>query len=301
MTDISIFSEATRRWMDSGSRIAVGPYKVFVYERGEGPNVLLIHGFPTSCYDWRKLIDLLKDRFRCIAFDFLGFGLSDKPEAFSYSLFQQTDMIEDMARQLGIEKAHVISHDMGTSAHTELLSREQEGRLGFKIQTSTFLNGSMIKDMAKLTDFQRMLEDPQELEKAIQLCAGLTELYVPGLKQLMKKPEAISDTDTVVMNEILAYQQGHLRIPNVYAYVRERYLHKERWLGALRQAQRQVQFVWATDDPVATHDMGKALAAMAPQSRYTKVEGIGHFIPIEAPDKVAASFLAFVEPLGSEI
>jgi len=68
-----------------------------------------------------------------------------------------------------------------------------------------------------------MLEDPQQLEKAIQTCAEMIELYVPGLKSLMKKPDAISDIDAVVMKEILTYQNGNLRIPNVYAYVRERY------------------------------------------------------------------------------
>jgi len=300
MTYSPPFSEATQRWMDSGRRIAVDAHKVFVYENGEGPNVLMIHGFPTSCYDWREIIDILKEGFRCIAFDFLGFGLSDKPEAFSYSLFQQTDMIEGLAEHLNIEEAHVISHDMGTSAHTELLARQQEGRLRFKILSSTFLNGSMIKDMATLTDFQRMLEDPQQLEKAIQFCTNMSQLYLPSLKKLMKKPNAISNTDAVVMKEILSYQQGNLRIPNVYAYVRERYLHKERWLGTLRSAQTPVQFVWATGDPVANRDMGKALAAMVPQARYTEVEGIGHFIPIEAPETVAAAFRSFVEQAAIE-
>ena len=300
MTYSPAFSEATQRWMDSGRRIAVDAHKVFVYESGEGPNVLMIHGFPTSCYDWREIIDILKEGFRCIAFDFLGFGLSDKPEAFSYSLFQQTDMIEGLAERLNIEEAHVISHDMGPSAHTELLARQQEGRLRFKILSSTFLNGSMIKNMATLTDFQRMLEDPQQLEKAIQFCTNMSQLYLPSLKKLMKKPNAISNTDAVVMKEILSYQQGNLRIPNVYAYVRERYLHKERWLGTLRSAQTPVQFVWATGDPVANRDMGKALAAMVPQARYTEVEGIGHFIPIEAPETVAAAFRSFVEQAAIE-
>jgi len=229
-----------------------------------------------------------------MAFDFLGFGLSDKPEAFSYSLFQQSDLIEALAKKLGIEEAHIISHDMGTSAHTELLARQQEGRLGFKILTSTFLNGSMIKEMATLTDFQRMLEDPQQLEKAMQVCTNLVDIYVPSLKRLMKKPEVISEVDEIVMNEILLYQQGNLRIPNVYAYVRERYLHKERWLGALQKAQTPVQFVWATGDPVANHAMGKALAEQVPQARYTEVEGAGHFIPIETPQKVSEAFVKFV-------
>ena len=59
--------------------------RVFVHERGAGPAVLLLHGFPTSAYDWRGVIDRLEDEYRCVAPDFIGYGLSDKPAAFSYS------------------------------------------------------------------------------------------------------------------------------------------------------------------------------------------------------------------------
>ena len=295
MTTDQNFSGPTQAWMESGKRTEVMGHQVFVFERGAGPNVILIHGFPTSCHDFRELIGILKGAFRCVAFDFLGFGLSDKPEAFSYSLFQQSDLIEALAEEKGIKQAHIISHDMGTSAHTELLARQQEGRLGFKIQTSTFLNGSMIKDMATLTDSQRMLEDPQRLPEAINTCANMVEIYVPGLKNLMKKPEVISADDETVMQEILRYQDGNLRIPNVYAYVRERYLHKERWLGALQNEKTPIQFVWATGDPVANHAMGKKLSEMVPQAGYTEVEDSGHFIPIEAPETVAKTFMSFVK------
>jgi len=72
-------------------------------------------------------------------------------------------------------------------------------------------------------------------------------------------PESIS------LAYVIGAAHPQLRIPNVYAYVRERYLHKERWLGALRNAQTPVQFVWAIGDPVANHAMGKALAEQVPQ------------------------------------
>src|SRR3990170_6208960 len=107
------FSAATRRWMAEGRHVEVDGRRIFVYERGSGPSVLLLHGFPTSCYDWRGVISLLSEGCRCLAFDFLGYGLSDKPVAYSYSLFQQTDSVEGLARALDITEAHVVSHDVG--------------------------------------------------------------------------------------------------------------------------------------------------------------------------------------------
>ena len=106
---------------------------------GQKPNdlatpTLLLHGYPTSCHDWRGVAEHLGTRHHTIAPDFLGFGLSDKPEAFSYSLFQQADMVERLLSQSAIGAAHVVSHDMGTSVHCELLARQAEGRLAFELR-----------------------------------------------------------------------------------------------------------------------------------------------------------------------
>jgi len=283
------FSASTQRWFRSGRHLEVEGRSVFVRELGEGPDLLLIHGFPTSSFDWQVVTELLSQHFHCVSLDFLGFGLSDKPEAYSYSLFQQTDLVERIVEMMGISEVHVLSHDMGTSSHTELLAREQEQRLGFRIASSTFLNGSLLKDKATLIGFQRMLEDPQRLPEAIEFCAKMVPAYVSGLKRLMARPEVVSDEDAQVMTELLLYQDGNQRLPNVYAYVRERYLHKERWIGALESTPSPVQLVWGSDDPVANVAMGRALRNMLPRAHYTELPGIGHFVPLEAPEEVASA------------
>src|SRR6266852_4427114 len=122
--------DATREWLAAGRHERVAGCRMFVYERGpaatartEPPTLLLLHGFPTSCYDWRGVVELLSRRARTIAPDLLGFGLSDKPSAYSYSLFQQADTIEELLTTLNVHGAHVVSHDLGTSLHSELLAR----------------------------------------------------------------------------------------------------------------------------------------------------------------------------------
>jgi pimeloyl-ACP methyl ester carboxylesterase len=234
-------------------------------------------------------MDLLADRFHCVTMDLPGFGLSDKPLAYSYSLFQQADTVEAVAAALCVGTAHVVSHDMGTSLHTELLARKHHAQLGFTLLSSTFLNGSILKTHAELTDFQRMLETPSRLPEAMTVCAQLLPDYVAGLRQRMARSDAVTDEDALVMTELMAYNDGHYRLPHVYAYLRERYLHQQRWLDALTAESNTapVQFVWAVDDPVAVIGMGRALAELTPAARFTEVPGVGHFLPIEAPHIVA--------------
>jgi len=286
-------SEPTRRWRDSGRYVEALGLRVFIYERGQGPSVLLLHGFPTSGYDWRGVIDGLANAYRCIALDFPGYGLSDKPAAYSYSLFQQTDVVEAVARALSVDAAHVVSHNVGTSVHTELLARELEGRLGFGLLSSTFLNGSMLQDKATITAFQKLLSNNETLPQAIAICENLSANYVSALKTVMKHPEVITEEDAQVMTELLAYQDGNRRLPALSGYMRERYLHRERWIGALKKTRAPTQIVWADGDPVANVELGRALRDEVPQARYTELPGLGHFLLMEDPPAIAAKVREF--------
>jgi len=291
--DDSQFSEPTRRWLASGRHLKIEGKRLFLYERGGGQSILVLHGFPTSAYDWRGVIDGLASAYRCVALDFPGYGLSDKPEAYSYSLFQQTDVVEALARELSITEAHVVSHDVGTSVHTELLSREQEGRLVFRLLSSTFLNGSMLQDLATITPFQKLLAANQTLPQAIAISENLTANYIDGVRSVMKRPESLSEDDIVVMNDLIAYQEGNRRLPALSLYMRERYIHRERWIGALKKTKR-IQFIWADGDPVANVDLGRALSKEVPQARYTELAGLGHFLLMEDPKAVATRIRDFL-------
>lgn len=292
-SETSAFSKATQDWIARGRYVTLGGRKIFVFEQGAGPVLLLLHGFPTSCFDWRGVSDRLRDRFRCVAFDFPGYGLSDKPEAYSYSLFQQADTVEELARELGIREAHVVSHDMGTSVHCELLARASGGTLGFRIAKSTITNGSMLQWLAKITPFQVMLASNETLPRAMELCAAGLPGHVPALRALMKHPDAWTAEDATVIEEMMAYQEGHRRLPAIAGYMRERYVHRDRWIGALGQSQESLQFVWATEDPIATAEMGRELHRLFPKARFTELPGLGHFLIAEDPERVARGIESF--------
>ena len=181
-----------------------------------------------------------------------------------------------------------MSHDLGTSVHCELLARQAEGELGFRVERSTFLNGSMLQWLAKITPFQELLANNATLPQAIEFCrTALPGMYVAALQGLMRRPEAITAVDAQIMGELLQYQDGHLRLPALAGYMRERYIHADRWLGALENAPSPVQFVWADGDPIAHVEMGRELARRCPKAVYHELPELGHFLLIEDPAGVA--------------
>lgn len=284
----SLVSSRARKWEEAGHYLTIDGRSVYVQTRGRGPTMFLLHGFPTSSYDWGPVMDRLQERWRLVTFDFWGYGLTDKPIAFSYSLFDQADLVESVARQLGIAESVIVSHDMGTSVHNELLARNLDDRLSFEPTQSIFLNGSMLMWMAHITPYQELLSSNNTILQAIDVTKGPFEAtYISALKSLMAIPESMTEEDAEAILELLRRNDGHLRIPAIACYYRERYIHADRWLGAIERTEHPVSFLWGDSDPIAHRAMGQEHVRRAPRARLLELKNLGHFLMVESPDRVA--------------
>jgi len=143
-------------WRRAGEMRQIDGREVFVAGGGAaGTPLVLLHGFPSSSFDWRHLVDRLGDR-RWIAPDFLGFGLSEKPSE-PNDLRRQADLVEGFLHAEGIERVFLVGHDMGTSVANELMARDIDGSLGFELAGVLLFNGSMVVEAASLTWEQKVL------------------------------------------------------------------------------------------------------------------------------------------------
>jgi epoxide hydrolase 4 len=93
----------------------VGDVRLHYVEAGEGPPIVLLHGFPEFWYGWRlQIAPLTKAGFRVVAPDTRGYNLSSKPAGVPpYAADKLADDIHGLIRELGAESAHVVGHDWG--------------------------------------------------------------------------------------------------------------------------------------------------------------------------------------------
>ena len=93
----------------------VGDVELHYVEAGDGPLVLLLHGFPEFWYGWRQQIaPLARAGFRVVAADLRGYNLSSKPDAFAdYTADKLAEDVRGLIRELGAESAMVVGHDWG--------------------------------------------------------------------------------------------------------------------------------------------------------------------------------------------
>ena len=81
---------------------------------GEGPLVVMIHGFPDFWYSWRHQMEGLKDNFKVVAIDQRGYNLSDKPDGEeNYNMSYLVSDVAAVIQDLGEDKATIVGHDWG--------------------------------------------------------------------------------------------------------------------------------------------------------------------------------------------
>lgn len=278
-------------WRDGGELVAVGDHNLFTRSvPGSGPTLVFLHGYPSSSYDWQPVLELLTGR-RATTFDFLGFGLSDKPRDHVYSLLTQADDVEAVVRRCHrSEPIVLVAHDMGTSVATELLARELEGRLSFMIAAVLLFNGSMVIEKASLTVSQKLLRSAigplvARLSNEPTFRAQFARLFSPA--------HPLTDEQAADQWDLVSYNDGHRLLDRLIYYIGERTTFASRWHGALRDWRGRLELAWAGRDPVCTEAVLQAVLELRPDAPVTRLPDLGHYPQLEDAEAVAAIISSF--------
>jgi len=277
----------TLSWQRSGELVSIDGRRIFVRHRtGSGPPLLLLHGYPSSSYDWRHAFDALGER-AITAFDFLGFGLSDKPRDHTYSLLGQADLVEAVVGRLGLRSVALVAHDMGSSVATELLARDLERKLSFELDSVTLFNASLVRERASLLWGQKLL-----LSRLGPLAARLTTEFAfrRQFAGIFSPEHPLSAEEAADQWALLRHNDGHRMLDRLIFYNHERVTNPTaaRWHHALRDWPGQLELAWAELDPICTEAVLQAVVELRPQVPITRLPGLGHYPQLEDPDAVAA-------------
>ncbi len=288
---------ALENWRRRGDYCEVDGHRVF-YVDLEGPPdadpLVILHGFPTASSDFHRVVDRLREQHRIIIHDHLGFGLSDKPANYSYSLVDQAEIALCLWRALGLVGGHILAHDYGTSVATELMARHTRCLLAhtFVPRSLTLTNGSVHIELADLRLVQRALRT-----KVLgPLVAKLSNeaFFHRQIRRLGATPTAINRAERELMWASVNHGQGRARIAQVSRYTLERSNLWHRWIGALTRLHNvPVHILWGDRDPVAVPKIARALHTEIPNAALTWMEGLGHYPMVEDPQQFAERVLAF--------
>ncbi len=95
------------RWLDSSAG------KVHYIDEGVGEPILFLHGNPTWSFLYRGIVIRLKKRFRCIALDYPGFGLSERPQDYAYTPQEHAAVVRELVSRLDLQGLTIMGQDWG--------------------------------------------------------------------------------------------------------------------------------------------------------------------------------------------
>lgn len=275
-----------RDWIDQcDTQISRRGHRIAFRRRGHGPTVLLLHGFPTWSYDYADIATQLAADHDVITLDFLGYGASDKPNPYDYSVAESADVVQDLAAHLALDSVRLVAHDYGGIVAQELVDRVAAGTLGFDISSLVMLNSGIVYSAYRPTRLQRLLILPGIGRLiASRVTAGRLR---SGLDAVRGSP--LTDTEIDDLWQGVSLRNGHKLAHLLIRYNAERATHHRRWERALAGWDGPLQLVWGLDDPVSGRHVLEQATRVLPRAEVTKLEGVGHYPQSEAPQAVAAA------------
>ena len=248
--------------------------KINYYDSGQGPPIILLHGFGACAYTWRFLIPPLAEQHRVFTIDLKGYGLSDKPADGHYAVADQAEMVADFIRRKDLHDLVVMGHSMGggVTLMTYLKLRETDpGRI----------KKLVLIDSAGY---------PQKMPKFIALAkipglnAVLSKLLSPRFATTLVLKKSYYDKDKITEEQIDTYAY-YGSLPGAAAAVRQtakQLVPKdiEALIAQYKTITVPVLIIWGQEDEVVPLTVGLNFKRDIPDSQLVVLPHCGH-IPLE--------------------
>lgn len=254
-----------------------------------GPAVVMVHGTPTWSFLYRHMVRALRGRYRCIAVDQLGYGLSDKPAQGAYGPEHHARRLAALLEHLGLEEAVLVVHDFGGPIGLSW-ALEHPQRVRGVVLLNTWMwslaEDPRVRRMARLVGsplgaalYRWLNASPRWL---IPLGFGERSRLTPEVHRAYLRPFA---------------QRGAREAPLAAGRALLSGWYGTLWARRGRLRELPALLVWGLRDPAFGETALERWRKLWPEARVRRLETVGHFPQEEAPEVVAAEVTAFLDAL----
>lgn len=275
---ISYFNHLLYAQMDiagiESHSVTVDGIRVHYYVQGkkDGPPIVLVHGLGGHAEDWRNLTPFLRRAgYRIYTPDLPGYGRSQKPADFSYSVQDEANVVVDFMNALGLKQVDLGGHSMGGWI-VQLIAYEHPDRI----------TRLMIFDSAGL--YERPTWN--------------TDLFVPTTPMQLDQLDALlmphpPQVPAFIANDILrsARENGWI----IHRAMNSMLTGKDTTDSMLPALKMPVLIVWGSDDQITPLSEGEKMYQLMPQSKLEVVKGCGHLAPVQCADRIGPQVEAFLK------
>ncbi|MBY0459058.1 MAG: alpha/beta hydrolase [Gemmataceae bacterium] len=256
--------------------------------------LVLLHGFPSSSHQFRKLIPALADKFHVIAPDYPGFGASDvpDPDKFSYTFDAIADLVDGVLKAKGFHHYGLYMHDYGGPVGLRLISRRPEALDWQIVQNS---NAYEVGFSDAWDGFRKALWVNRTPETEKPLAGFFTRDAIKGIFLAgSKHPERIAP-EAYEMDAFMMRRPNVERINmDLFHDYRKNVPLYAQWQRMMRERQPKTVIFWGQSDPFFTKEGGEAYLNDLPDAEMHRLEA-GHFALEDCGDYIATNIRRFYD------
>ncbi len=265
----------------------INSHQLHYIDEGSGDLLLFVHGTPSWSFDFRNVIVRLRDSFRCIAIDHIGFGLSDKPEVFDYSTINHSKTLEKFVLEKDLQNITLVVHDFGGPIGLHFAMQHPD-----RIKKMVVLNSwmwSSIGDPAFIK-LSKVLKSP--LLPFLYLYLNFSPRFIlprsfgdhkPSKKILKHYSKPFADSSQ--RYGALAFARSLLFDQNWFESL---------WERRFILSNKPILFVWGMKDPIITPNYLAKFAEGFANSKIVKLTNCGHFPQEEKAEEVSRAIQEFL-------
>lgn len=274
----------------------LGDVRLHYVEAGEGPLIVLLHGFPQSHHMWRFQIPALVEAgFRVVAPDMRGYNLSHKPDGIEH--YRADRLARDLERLIverGEERAAVVGHDWGAIVAWFAAMRypervEKLGILNVPHPSRFFFDGFTMPKQLLRSSYVFFFQIPRLPEKA--LSARDFAILRTGFRKNPARPGAISEEDAERYVQAMA-QPGALTA--AINYYRALFRRPSETRALLKKVEAPTLVIWGEKDVFLSSELADSGPLWVPNLRVERLPDASHWVAEDRPEKVNALLLDFL-------
>ena len=241
-------------------------------DEGEGEVLLFVHGTPSWSFEFRNVIKFLSKKYRCIAIDHIGFGLSEKPAKYDYTVQNHTASLLKLITHLQLNQFTMLVHDFGG-----IIGLAAAAQIPEKIKGLVILNTwcRSIQDEPEYKKMKVILGSPLmpllyrylnfSAKYILPAAFGERSRLTPEIHQHFLRPFSKASE----RNGTIAFAKSLLRDQDYYASVGKK-------LSILKD--KPVLIIWGMKDEFITEKHLLWMQGQFPQSKVVRYDDAGHFV-----------------------
>jgi pimeloyl-ACP methyl ester carboxylesterase len=256
-------------------------------DEGQGETILFVHGTPEWSFSYRELIEKLRSNYRCVAFDMLGFGLSDKPKQMDYTCEAHARRLATFVEKLNLKNFHLVANDFGGAIS-----------LNYAIENSSNVNKIVLFN----TWMWSLKNEPHYSRPASFMNTAFGKFLYLNLNFPVNviMPSAFGDKDKLTKKIHLHYKHALPKGDRIaaYAFSKELMAASDWWQSLWDQLRvlREKQFLifWGLKDKFVRQSELEKWQSKIPSAKIITFPDAGHFVHEEKAGAMAIEIRKFL-------